>query len=351
MASGIGFTDEQLSALVDVSQTLAHTPSDREMLQQVLMIVAKAMGAEVCSLRLLDETRHELYLAASYGLNAYSPPVQIGQSVVGRAVAECRAFPIPNIHDSPYQKSTFAAKRGLKSLISMPLMLRDKPIGGLTIYFRKRRAFAQTDVLFLQAVAAQAAVAVENALALRDTVGSLVCLVRAVEARDPYTQGHSHRVTLYAVRLAEAVGLDPDEIALIKLIGPVHDIGKIGVSDIIIKKPEALTPDEQRIIQRHTIIGENIIQPVRALRGGSYIVRMHHERLDGSGYPDGLAGEEIPTAVRVLTVADAYDAMTSLRPYRPPMEHEQAVEELFANRFAQFDPELVDAFRNLVVED
>lgn len=344
MTAGRGFTERQLAALIDVSQILAHTASDRDMLREVLRVLAEAMDAEVCSLRLLDDARKELYLVASHGLHAYSPPVKLGQSVVGRAVAERREFVVNDIQASQYLKSAFAAKRGLKSLVSVPLMLRDKPLGGLTLYFREHRRFGQTQLLFLQAVAAQAAVAVENAQALRDTVGSLVCLVRAVEARDPYTQGHSHRVTMLAARLAEAAGLDADNLTLVKLMGPVHDIGKIGVSDLIIKKPEALNDEERRIVERHTIIGENIVTPVRALRAGAFIVRMHHERVDGGGYPDGLEAAEIPLLVRVMTIADAYDAMTSLRPYRPPLKREKALKELRNGRGSQFDSDLVDAF-------
>ena len=134
---------------------------------------------------------------------------------------------------------------------------------------------------------------------------------------------------------------------MLKQIGPMHDIGKIGISEIIINKPARLSPQERRVIQQHPVIGERIVNSIRTFQPALYLVRNHHEDYDGSGYPDGLRGEEIPLAVRVLRIADTWDAMTSRRPYRDPLDPETAFEELRRHAGTQFDPDLVGEFSEL----
>jgi HD-GYP domain-containing protein (c-di-GMP phosphodiesterase class II) len=182
-------------------------------------------------------------------------------------------------------------------------------------------------------------------------VSTLVSLARAIEAKDAYTQGHSARVTAYAVRLAERVGMAGADLAMLKQVAPMHDIGKIGISENIINKPARLSPQERKVMEEHPIIGETIVNSIRSLKSGLYLIRNHHERIDGSGYPDGLAGDEIPFAARIIAIADAYDAMTSKRPYRDPLAIEIALDELAANAGTQFDKDLVDAFASLDPDD
>jgi HD-GYP domain-containing protein (c-di-GMP phosphodiesterase class II) len=253
-------------------------------------------------------------------------------------------MPVADISKSSFAKPEFARDTGLTSLLSVPLILKDKAIGGLTIYHRRRRDYDAGDVRLMRAIASSAAVAIENAQLFRDTINTLVSLARAIEARDPYTQGHSERVTAYAAALAEQCKINGEELMLIKKLGPMHDIGKVGIGDGLLAKPGRLTEAERRIMERHPIIGENIISPVKILQPGVYLVRHHHERLDGSGYPDGLSGGDIPTAVRIVSIADAYDAMTSKRPYRDALTREAAFGELRACSGTQFDPELVPQF-------
>jgi response regulator RpfG family c-di-GMP phosphodiesterase len=170
-------------------------------------------------------------------------------------------------------------------------------------------------------------------------------LVHALEAKDAYTRGHSMRVANYSSGIARALKLDAELLDTIALGAELHDLGKIGVSEGVLHKAGKLSDAEYRHIMEHTVIGARILGPLmRDAPGALAIVRSHHERLDGKGFPDGLAGDAIPFEARLVSVADAFDAMTSVRPYRPSLSVAHAMEELEAGRGIQFDPAIVDGF-------
>lgn len=170
------------------------------------------------------------------------------------------------------------------------------------------------------------------------------CLVTAIESKDPYTCGHSERVARYGRRIGEHLGLDQDELEKLYLSGLLHDLGKIGIPDSILLKPAKPTDEEYRIIQQHPEDGWKILQRVKQLEPILQGVLFHHERMDGQGYPDGLQGEKIPLHGRILAVADAFDAMTSDRPYRNGMPVEKAYAILEAGKGTQWDQDMVEAF-------
>jgi|GEM_PF-979417 len=169
-------------------------------------------------------------------------------------------------------------------------------------------------------------------------------LAAAVDAKDKYTCGHSERVATYAVEIARSMGFDSDNINLLKVAGMLHDLGKIGVPDNVLNKPGALSKEERASIQQHPSVGESILRRAPQLDALLPAILFHHERWDGTGYPNGLAGIEIPLIARIMAVADSFDAMTSDRPYRKAMTVEAAMLELKANAGTQFDPDIVDAF-------
>ncbi|MFN2570421.1 MAG: HD domain-containing phosphohydrolase [Gemmatimonadales bacterium] len=177
-------------------------------------------------------------------------------------------------------------------------------------------------------------------------------LVYALEAKDAYTRGHSIRVAHYAVEIARSLGVDKDLLDTIALGAELHDVGKIGVSEAVLNKAGKLTDAEYRHIMEHTVIGARILGPLmRDAPGALAIVRSHHERLDGKGFPDGLKGDVIPLEARLVSVADAFDAMTSERPYRPSLSVQRAMRELEEGKGVQFDPQIVDAFRRAFAQD
>jgi HD-GYP domain-containing protein (c-di-GMP phosphodiesterase class II) len=180
---------------------------------------------------------------------------------------------------------------------------------------------------------------------LRDSYKATVqALSNAVEARDAYTGKHAERVTAYGIALAHAAGLDTDRLPQIEFGFLLHDVGKVGVPDAILFKPGALSEDEFALIAQHPVIGSEILRDVDFLGEGKLVVRHHHERWNGTGYPDRLAGEAIPMAARVFAVADALDALTTDRPYRPASPFRRARDEIRKGRGTQFDPAVVDAY-------
>lgn len=177
-------------------------------------------------------------------------------------------------------------------------------------------------------------------------MNSIQMLAGAVDEKDPYTRGHSDRVTKYSVVIAGELGLSEPEIEKIQISAQLHDVGKIGIEDAVLKKPGALTPDEYEIMKTHTSKGANILRPVEQLREMLPGIELHHESLDGRGYPYGLRGEQIPLMARIITVADTFDAMTTNRPYQAAMETEYVIKRIKALAGTKFDPKVVEALQS-----
>ncbi|MBA3822898.1 MAG: HD domain-containing protein [Ktedonobacterales bacterium] len=278
----------------------------------------------------------------------------LGTDALSWSLTTATGVAIPDLAAAEgYPPGTSPAGSG--TLLCLPLVSNCGFIGALALHSPKPGVFAAIDRGLLHLIAHQVAAAVQVAL-LMDELDNAEAVIqgmaRALEARDAYTAGHSDRVTEYAVALAEAAGVSFAMRSIIARSGRMHDIGKIGVPDAILLKPERLTDAEFAIIQRHPLVGDEICQPLQSLQRLRAGVRHHHERYDGKGYPDGLAGEDIPLPGRILAIADTFDAMTSSRPYRPGMPVARAMSILVANEGPQWDPALVAIFATLrLLED
>jgi putative nucleotidyltransferase with HDIG domain len=239
-------------------------------------------------------------------------------------------------------------------LLTVPLYV---PVLALFVYGYHLYSLGLVLIFFIPALAAQRLLnlyqqekvvtqdlAEANERLRRTSLSFATALVATLDARDQYTAGHSAAVAIYARDIAERMGLPEEKQELVHLCGLVHDIGKIGLPPGLLEKPGALTPDERRQMEEHSAIGERILSNVEGYAEIATIVRHHHERWDGAGYPDRLAGEEIPLISRILGVADAYDAMTSHRPYRAALPGAEARRRLRESAGSQFDPDIVDAF-------
>lgn len=178
----------------------------------------------------------------------------------------------------------------------------------------------------------------------------LFTLAKALEAKDPYTEGHSERVGKLAKKLAKEVGLGEDAREALDKAAKIHDIGKVGVPETILNKPGPLTKEEFNYIKKHVVLSEQICAPLRSMRGILGIIRHHHENYNGKGYPYGLKGEDIPLEARILSIVDAYDAMTSDRPYRKRLPQDEVIKRLKEGSGTQWDPKLVDLFINMIEE-
>jgi putative nucleotidyltransferase with HDIG domain len=211
-----------------------------------------------------------------------------------------------------------------------------------------RSRFGKEDLSLLTSLADQVAIALDNSRLYQELeemfFQTAESLADAIEKRDPYTGGHTQRVTLYSQTIARYLQLKPLERKWVKIASVLHDIGKIGVEDDILKKPERLSPEEFNMIKRHSDMGAEILEHIRQLREIVPGVKYHHEQVNGKGYPDGLRGEQIPLLAKIVAVADTYDAMTTDRPYRKATEKETAIEELKRCSGTQLDQRVVEAF-------
>jgi HD-GYP domain-containing protein (c-di-GMP phosphodiesterase class II) len=177
---------------------------------------------------------------------------------------------------------------------------------------------------------------------------SLLGLANALEAKDAYTKGHSERVGAWSRKVAAGLGLPSDAVDMIGQAGLLHDIGKIGIPEAVLRKPGALEPGEWTIMRNHPLIGAQIVAPFDFFAAGALMIRHHHERCDGSGYPDGLVGDEIPIGARIIAVADVYDALTSNRPYRAAVPHATVIAQLGEAAGRTLDDDAVAAFIDLI---
>jgi len=239
--------------------------------------------------------------------------------------------------------------RDLLSVMLVPLKIRDKVFGILTAGIRQSdNRFSEKDLYYLSFMAQSAAQSIEN-LALYENIyenlfATLYAFVNAVEARDLYTRQHSSRVTGISLIIGKQLGCTIEELDILNFAGHLHDIGKIGIRDDILLKPGRLTDEEFEKIKQHPAIGSNILEQLGMWEKERQIIRCHHERYDGAGYPDGLKEKQIPLLARILSVADVYDAMASDRAYRKRMEEKIILKVIHEGSGSQFDPDIVAAF-------
>jgi putative nucleotidyltransferase with HDIG domain len=262
-----------------------------------------------------------------------------GPVVFDDIAAETSAFP------------GYVRREGFRSMVGVPLKYRGRLIGMLSIFMRSTSHIGDGVIPVVSLVGDVAATVVENSQLVsrleKNYFSTVEALAAAIEAKDPYTRGHSKRVTQYAIALAERLGVAGPGMKDLQYGAMLHDIGKIGVRGQILNKRGRLTPEEYKIIKRHPVIGERIIDRVDFLQGAKPVVRSHHERFDGTGYPDGLRDEEIPLLARIVAVVDFYDALTSERPYRPAYSADQTHLFIKEGIGREFDPVVATEFLRL----
>jgi len=323
---------------------VASLPDLLAVLRRRLKWLLPATHVSLCLLN--EDGAHYRALTPDGGAAQYP----LDEGLVGWALRHRTALDIADLQDEsrlPPGIGGVALHQGHGALLVLPLQAEEQLLGALAIGSPRVGAYAATDRGIVHLVVAQVAAAVRIALLMAELDGAeaiIAGMARAVEAKDPYTWGHADRVTRYAVALAEAACVPAHIRELVARAGPLHDVGKIGVPDAVLGKPGRLTEEEFALIKRHPVIGDDICLPLRSLRRLRPGIRHHHERYDGRGYPDGLAGEAIPLEARVLAIADTYDALTSTRPYRAGMPVARALAVIAANEGPQWDPALVPVF-------
>lgn len=352
----LSIATKELATVYTVSREIISTLDLQEVFSTIARIVCSIINTRACILRMLDKDRKQMVIVSSHGVSKKyidSTPLKVGEGLSGIVAKTGKAIVCPQVSkEESVRHSYYINKEGYQSALGIPIIFKGEVLGSIVTCDELVRNYTKTEVMLLSTFASQVAVAIKNAqlhekvhLNYLDTVNALAL---AVEARDPYTHGHSERVTAYAIEIARALGLPKSQIRVVRSCGKLHDVGKIAVPDAILSKPGPLTEGERAIIQLHPIKGVEMLAPLKFLESGFPLIKHHHERLDGNGYPQGLKKTDIPIIARIFTCADAFDAMASDRPYRTKLPLKKAIGELEENAGSQFDPYVVKRFVSLL---
>jgi len=333
-------------------EQLSSTLENDRIARYIVDSLKEFLFVEKVILLLVDKDTDLFRVEYSYGARRESVSeflLSKSESVAGFITSQRKPLLVQDIEQEYYLKKLNKEGYLTKSFIGAPLIFKNEVFGVLYVCDKKpNKQFSQIDFSLVVNVAKVSAIAFQNvklnAEIENDYVKTLSTLALAIDARDPYTQRHSVNVTKYTVAIAIEMGCSRDQIQLFKRASSLHDIGKIGIRDAILLKPGKLTDDEFDQIKTHPVRGEEMVKPLSFLKEASCLIRHHHERYDGRGYPDRLAADEIELGSRILCVADTFDAMTGDRPYRKALSFSVAKEELIKCKGSQFDPEAVDAF-------
>jgi len=353
-------TEKRLRTLVDISRAFAAEVELGPLLALVARRTSEAMGVERTSVWLHDAERQELWTVVAEGeLGEIRMPDNVG--IAGWVTRKGEAAVVADVTADARWNPEIDKKTGFvtRNILCVPMEdHRNGRIGVFQCVNRREGAFGDEDVKFIQAIAAQAAIYIQNTRlfeARKKMFDSLVAtLAETIESRDPLTAGHSRNVMKYAVLIARKLGLSAEETEVIRYAALLHDYGKIGVPDNILRKPSALSAEEYEIIKTHVLYTEQILARIHfeaALRAVPTVAAHHHERLNGSGYPKGLRGDEISAGGRIIAVADVFDAMTSRRHYRGPMTVPEVIKIIEDDAGTALDADAVAALRKVLIDE
>lgn len=347
----------RLSLLLDYSRRMAEQRDREPLLRLITDAAREILQAERCTIFILDKKRQELWSRVATGDQMIRVPV--GKGIVGEALFQRRLINIPDAYADARFNPAVDQSTGFRTrnLLTAPLTpTHGDPLGALQVLNKKGGAFGEDDEKMMILFAGQAASAVENAqlyeelqAAHRDTVFRLAA---AAEFKDEDTRNHLERVSRFSALIAEALKKPEEWCRRLLLASPMHDIGKLGVPDAILQKPGRLNDVEWEQMKRHPTYGAEILANSESelMMMSERIARAHHEKWDGSGYPLGLKGEDIPLEARLVALADVFDALTSARCYKPAFTLEDALAIIEEGAGKHFDPDVVEAFRKALPE-
>ena len=335
----------EIVALFEISQTFTSTLDTLTAVREIGQLLQRRFAPQMLSISLLHEEDNQMEALASHGITM-SPP--FGHRI---AIDRCTNEHIEQAHLALFGMENNAAAPS--HLIAIVLRTNDRPVGMIHLTRdRDQPGFTEGERKMLAICASQIATSLDNSRLYQQLKDQHLQTVRAlsaaIDARDPYTRGHSEQVMRYAVRMAEIRNLAPERIENLRYGALLHDIGKIGIRDDILLKPGFLTEDERLMMEQHPRIGADILRGIKALHNITNMIEYHHERVDGKGYPSGVDGSQLSEEIRILTIADSYDAMTSDRAYRKGMPSEKAFHILLAGRGTHWDSDMVDQFIELI---
>jgi putative nucleotidyltransferase with HDIG domain len=347
-----------LKAINNATRALVSVSDTRQVLQQTMRPIVDVLGFDRAIIMLVDEKREYLEYKHAVGeseqllakMTDYRIPLEREQNLMIRVLKKRRPVLIRDVKAAGLNPSNrILADFGPSSFIVCPLIAEDGVIGILAADRKpEQKPLTSADTEFLSIFANNIATVFQRARLdeqlQKSYVASVRALVQAIEEKDTYTRGHSERVAWIVVQVARELGMTEHEVEYLRFGSILHDVGKIGIPESIVKSPKPLTEGEYKIIQKHPLKGLEILQHIPFIKDHMYLIRSHHERWDGKGYPDGLRGDEIPLGAQIVAIADAFDAMTSSRPYRRGLPPKQAAREIKKGIGTQFSDEVVHAF-------
>lgn len=351
----------RIATLIKLNETSKKITSSiklKDLMNELMEIAKTETNAETGSLYVVDEEKQELWFEVALGEKGNELKeirLKMGAGIAGRVAKEGKAINSRDVNNDKRFKREISEKIKFKqkSMLAVPIKFKDKTLGVIQVINKKGKgSFDNDDEAFLEAISASAAIAMENAKLYKEMKNTyfetIHALASSIDAKDPYTRGHSRRVTEYSVEIGKEMNLNDNELEMLEYMAVLHDIGKIGVKDSILNKTAPLNDEEYEVIKGHPVIGAKILESSKSLKSLVNGVKYHHEKYDGTGYGEGLKGEEIPLGARIIAIADAYDAMTTDRPYRKGLSHGISMEEI--NKFSgrQFDPEIVRHFNSVM---
>ena len=351
---------EHLIALSAVDRIIASNFDLKLSLSEILVYVLKELRVDAADILIFDSNMQMLEYGAERGFRTKSvrkAQVRFGESYAGRVALERQLVQIPNIEDEPDNLllKNFLAGEDFVCYYGVPLIAKGQVKGVLEVFHRSKLNPDEEWIDFLHTLAGQVAIAAENAMLFESLQRSNLELTsaydatiegwsRALDLRDKETEGHSLRVTEMTGELSRVFGLSDMELVQVRWGSLLHDIGKMGVPDAILLKPGALTEDEWTVMKKHPFFAYEMLAPIRYLRQALDIPYCHHEKWDGTGYPRGLSGDQIPLSARIFAIVDVWDALTSDRPYRPAWTDNDALNYILMSSGTHFDPQVVDSF-------
>lgn len=343
----------QFSTLQEVGNLLNSTLDQKIVRHRAMEAITSIMRAEAGSLLLVDEKNKQLYFEVALGEKGdkiKEVRLNIGEGIAGWVAKHGRPLVINDVaRDKRFQSNVDKKSRfKTRDMVCVPVRIKGKVIGVLQAINRIGSPFEKEDMRLFQLFSNQVAIALDNARLyeeIRETFhATSEALAEAIEKRDPYTGGHTKRVFEYSLAIGKHMEMTPKSLEILKLSAVLHDIGKIGIEDRVLRKDAPLDSDEAAMMRLHPQYGAEIMKHVPQLKDIIPGMLYHHERVDGQGYPKGFKGDQIPLIARIISVADTYDAMTTTRPYRKGLPPEVAVAELKKYAGVQFDEKVVEAF-------
>ena len=338
-----------------IGSAVTSTKGIENLLELVLQTLVTGISATSGAIFLFEEGKNNLVMKVGYHISSKLSEINIDSTkgLIGRVIELKKLEAVSRVGTNAAAYFEFKSGLAKDSIMAAPLLFKGK-VHGVVVVCDKldHKSFDRDDIILFSNVTAQVSVAIENFELNEDAeqtyMETITALALAVEAKDKYSKGHIDRVADYVERLGTAMKFDGEMMKILRNGALLHDVGKIGVRDEVLKKQGALDKEEQKEMEEHVIIGVNIIRPIRHMSALCELVRNHQELYDGTGYPDGLKGEEIPLTARILKVCDAYDAMITDRPYRKGIGKESAKKELIDKKGIDFDPEIVEKFIKII---